>query len=101
MVLIKALLSQQMVVCQSSLHRRIDMTKIQWFSDVIERTCAHGFNRRVDALLSANHHHDGIGSSFQNQRYQIKTTDPSHIDVTDYQIEIDAVENRQCSFRRA
>src|SRR6266478_7149551 len=99
-VFVKSLLSQQLVMSQCPFHRRLDMTQIQWLGNVIERTSAHGFDSKVDGLLSANHHHDGVGCAFQDPGHQIKSANSSHVDVADYQMESDAVEDGQRLFRR-
>ncbi len=82
-------------------HGGIYLTNVQGLGDVIKRAGTHRLDRIVDSLLPANHHHHRVGRLLEHARDQLKSADPSHVDVADHEIETFIVQHRQRVFGRS
>src|SRR5215212_3065690 len=92
---------QYVAVVERALDRRLDVSQIQRFADVIKGSDSQRANREFNVLIAADHHYDGIRRKRVNAWHELESAHSAHVDVADYEVEGGVTKRRERFLCRA
>ena len=74
-------------MAQRPRHAGLHLSQIHRLGYVVKSTGPHGLDRKIDRLLTADHHDDCVRCMLVNSRHQLKPGNAAHVDVAQDQVE--------------
>ena len=87
MIFMAPLVFNQSSMIQSPRHPGLHLTQVHRLGYVIKCTGPHCLDRKIDRLLTADHHNNGVRCALVNSGHQLKARNSGHVDVAQDEVE--------------